>query len=683
MAAPRQVVDGLWRCLCPSIDAALLQKAPRIRPVVPRRFTSTAAAAHQQDGSSPELLTSNLSPSQQQQSVIDSETQPTQNTKKKRPGKNQRLWQHEKANRKLLKEQYQNEVSPPPITTTTTQQIPTSQEPPTPTPSFDLLTSPDTTIPDSLLTPLPTPTLLLTLNLLVNSHSKHARRFTGLKIRSLVHHLVHVRNQPPNELLYRALVVANWDPARGSAWELEDILREMDKANIAPSKEFWRAAIKLLAIHPDYTLRNLILRRIGVVYGEELIREVREDVILGLLRERQEELALEGLEEVVAWEKEEEGGQGEGGKRRWMSGTGWDTVVYVLGKRGYTEEAWEVLMMRVGLESRRGGKGGREGRLDGVPMEVWYFMLEECSRESYLEGTKYLWGRLVESGLVVPSDGMLNNILNTGARHCDEELATGAFRELAGRGIKMTGLHYEALVDCYADQGKLEEALEVASIKAESYPGLKEESRSILRLLMREPEMANRVFEILAEFKEKGRKVPASGPVALLEFVGLQGDMQAMVEALERVQPLMEGSDWGLGYLCKHAKTAEDWNLIAEAYPRIGPAVTVGKPLLVLDDMVRNLAADREGDLDLAFARLWDMGEHLVQRIVKYPTDDMLMALLDRCYWEKDSRIWAVIDLAREKGIQVDESDMEKLGTIPKPEVKQEILATDTSTREL
>ncbi|VBB83860.1 Putative protein of unknown function [Podospora comata] len=665
MAAPRQVVDGLWRCLCPSIDAALFQKTSRLRPLVPRRLTSTAAAAHEEDGSSTGLLTSNLTLSQQQQPVIDNGSQLAQRSKKTRPGKNQRLWQHEKANRKLLKEQYQHEVSSLPTTTitTTTTTTATTDQPETPaitTPSLDILTLPDNTIPPSLLASLSTPTLLLTLTRLLTSHSKHSKRFTGLKIRSLVHYLVTDRHQPPNELLYRALVVANWDPERGSAWELEDILKEMDKASIAPSKEFWRAAIKLLAIHPDYTLRNLILRRIGVVYGEELIKEVREDVILGLLRERQEELALEALEEAVGWEEE--------GERRWMSGTGWDTVVHVLGKRGYTEEAFQVLMMRVGLETGREEGRGEEGRLDGVPMEVWYYMLEECSRESYLEGTKYLWGKLVENGLVVPSDGMLNNTLNTGARHCDEELATGAFRELAGRGIKMTGLHYEALVDCYADQGKLEEALEVASIKAESYPGLKEESRSILRLLAREPEMANRVFEILGELKEKGRKVPASGPVALLEFVGLQGDMGALVDALERVQPLMEGSGWGLGYLCRQAKTAEDWNLIARAYPRIGPTMTVGKPLVALNDTVRNLAADREGDLDLAFARLWDMGEHLVQRVAKYPTDDTLMALLDRCYWEKDSRIWAVIDLAREKGIQVDETDMKKLSTIPKPE---------------
>lgn len=84
-------------------------------------------------------------------------------------------------------------------------------------------------------------------------------------------------------------------------------------------------------------------------------------------------------------------------------------------------------------------------------MEVWYYMLEECLRESYFEGMKYFWGKLVENGFVVLSDGMLNNILNIGVRYCDEELVMGVFKELVGRGIKMMGLYYEVLVDCYVD----------------------------------------------------------------------------------------------------------------------------------------------------------------------------------------------------------------------------------------
>ncbi|KAK0735769.1 hypothetical protein B0T21DRAFT_368490 [Apiosordaria backusii] len=307
-------------------------------------------------------------------------------------------------------------------------------------------------------------------------------------------------------------------------------------------------------------------------------------------------------------------------------------------------------------------------------MEVWYFMLEECSRDGYLEGTKFIWEKVVQTGLVVPSDGMLNNVLNTGARHCDEELATGAFRELAGRGTKMTALHYEALVDCYADQGKLEEALEVLSIKAESFPvAAAEDTRSILRLLVRQPELANKVFDILNGLKAKGRKVPAGGPMVLLEFVSLQGDMEALIEALEQVEPLMERDGWGLGWLCRSAKSIEDWNLIAAAYPRF-KAVSPGRAVHPLNEMVRHLAADQQGGLDLAFARLRDMGGHMYLTSTKYPTDDTLLALLDRCYWEKDSRIWRVIDLAREKGIQVNENNMDTLSTIPKPEGPKEFL---------
>ncbi|KAK4194774.1 hypothetical protein QBC40DRAFT_187374 [Triangularia verruculosa] len=685
MTAPRQAVDGLWRCLCPSIDAALLRGTSSVQ----RRFTSTAAVTgafqQQQDGSN--------SSEQQQRSPSSAETQQGEihtldinRPKKKRFNPDLRSHHEKEEQRKLVSErtatQLQRDGSSSTTVTTTTATSTPGVLLSNLKPLLSQLSLSDTgaqPFPLSEVSSLSTPQLLHVLDRLINRH-KHVKRFTGASIRALVDHLVKDRGVKPDELIYRALVVANLDPDTGSAWELEDIIKEMDKENIAPSEGFWRWAVKVLAVHPDYTLRNLVLRRIGVVYGEELVRRVREDVILGLMRERQEEGALELLEEVVGWEEEEEmeKGGGEGKMKRWMSGTGWDTVVFLLGQRGHTEEAWGVFMRRLELEGKRGG-GGVMGELEGWPMEVWYFMLEECSRENHLEGTKFLWGRLVEGGLVVPSDGMLNNILNTGARHCDEELATGAFRELAARGTKMTAVHYEALVDCYADQGKLEEALEVLSIKAEAFSsaGHSAETRSILRLLVREPEMANRLFEIMKELQEKGRKVPASGPWVLLEFVGEKGDMEATIEAAERVLPLVEHDAWPLSFLCSQAKTVEDWILIAEAYPRIGPSMPRGKALFALDEMVRHLAVDRQGDLDLAFARLWDMGEHLWLKLstnYKYPTDEMLLALLDRCYWERDSRIWAVIDLARKTGIQVDESDMEKLGAISKPEVEKEIL---------
>ena len=77
-------------------------------------------------------------------------------------------------------------------------------------------------------------------------------------IRALVKYLVNHRSQTPNAHLYEALVASNWEPS-GSALEVRQILDEMKELGVGATSSLYHAALRALAVHPDYLLRNRII----------------------------------------------------------------------------------------------------------------------------------------------------------------------------------------------------------------------------------------------------------------------------------------------------------------------------------------------------------------------------------------------------------------------------------------
>ncbi|KAI1090376.1 hypothetical protein F5B19DRAFT_494434 [Rostrohypoxylon terebratum] len=138
---------------------------------------------------------------------------------------------------------------------------------------------------------IPTKTIYAAIKELTNAED------TYLSIVKLVEYLVIERGERPNATLYESLIKANVDKNRGSARVAGQLFEEMLSLNIATTPQVYQALLEVTAVHPDYILRNRVLfemkNRWYSLTGDDHI-----SVILGLLRDTQYELALDKLEEL-------------------------------------------------------------------------------------------------------------------------------------------------------------------------------------------------------------------------------------------------------------------------------------------------------------------------------------------------------------------------------------------------
>lgn len=111
--------------------------------------------------------------------------------------------------------------------------------------------------------------------------------------------------------------------------------------------------LKVLAIHPDYILRAEVLKRMKERWFT-VTAEGSHNVIIGLLRDRQYEMALERLEKM----------QNEGARvQPWL----YDIFIYLFCEAEELDEALRILQYRV-----------EHGDTD-ISANAWYYMLDACS----------------------------------------------------------------------------------------------------------------------------------------------------------------------------------------------------------------------------------------------------------------------------------------------------------------
>lgn len=199
MASNRIIVDALWRCLNPSIDARFLAKAielpfPPARSVCTSRCPGVCGNRHGDQIRAPHATRS----------------------------------LRELAAQQLTTDAAKQQLVGPSCRPQSVQTLNTIPE---------LLES--DAVPLSTLPRLTTPVLYEALRTLRNHHGQ------GSKIRQLVEYLVTERGEQPNVFLYEALVTANWDTATGSAGELVDIMKEMRTAGLKPSPGFYHSALRV------------------------------------------------------------------------------------------------------------------------------------------------------------------------------------------------------------------------------------------------------------------------------------------------------------------------------------------------------------------------------------------------------------------------------------------------------
>ncbi|KAL2159960.1 hypothetical protein VTH06DRAFT_2093 [Thermothelomyces fergusii] len=455
------------------------------------------------------------------------------------------------------------------------------------------------------------------------------RRLRGLegqsnKIRRLVRYLVEERGERPNAFLYEALVTANWDTATGSANELAEIYKEMRTAGIQPSPGWYHSALRLLAIHPDYLIRNAFLARMKA-QGIELSDEGKFSVAVGLLRDGQYEMALDYWDELCG-----------AGTRipEWVS----STFIYVLVMRGFVDEA--VQLFRQVLAAAGGSPSA-------VSLPLWSYLLDECSRNLHYEGTKLVWDEMVAPGKINPADGIALNVLNTAARQGDTTLATAVIELLSAREVKLGFHHYEPLLESYVNAGSLEGAFRVLCIMNDAGVQPDQSStRSIYAALREGPaNLADEVIEILRRLE----RVPAAAINVLLEALvtGSGGNMTRTLDAYRQVCDL-----------CQSGPNQQTFALLLDACASAEPAVflvsemdrfSVRPSPAILDSLIRCFALD--GNLDVALLYLDEMTRLAAAGSPTWVSRRTLLAVLQRCHKEKDPRASKLEAEARRRGM--------------------------------
>lgn len=230
-------------------------------------------------------------------------------------------------------------------------------------------------------------------------------------------------------------------------------------------------------IHPSYLVRSDVLRQMKERWIE-VTRQGHQWIALGLLRDEQYELALEKLEEMVLQNQRVDS---------WV----FDIFIYVFGKLEFLDDALRIARHRLDT--------GHE-----VNVNVWYFLLDECSKGHNHDATAYIWHRTVESDMVNPSDGVCLNVINMAAAYGNADLATHVLQFLADRGTKLGQAHYEAVADAYCIAGNIEKAIEAFCIMNEARIEINNASMGTFsQTLERDPSLVDVAINALSTIREK------------------------------------------------------------------------------------------------------------------------------------------------------------------------------------
>ncbi len=387
---------------------------------------------------------------------------------------------------------------------------------------------------------------------------------------------------------------------------------------------------QLLAIHPDYLLRNNVLRRMNN-RRVALTHEGRWSVALGLLRDGQIEMALEYMDEMA---------------QEAVEVTDWVFAVFVfaLGNRGFVGEAAHIMHQWCQRADSAGADSAHS-------LSLWQYLLDHCSKSLHYAGTRFVWNHAVEAGTVNPSDGTTMNVLHTAARNGDVDLATQAIQILSARRVKLSIHHYEALVDCYVQNRDLENALKVlcimSSVGIEPIMG---STRPVLKLLKQSPDLLNGSTDILSTLRDTW-EIPLAAINVLVEAFALHGDMDRAL-ALYRDMPQLRSSGPDLStleVLLAKAKSADVISLLVAETELFSGSISIAMYEQVIDSIAQH------GDLDTFFAFLKGKGSpRKSSPRSQWLSERTLMSLLGRCFACQDPRGWDLVSEARRRGMDIE-----------------------------
>ncbi|KAL6719878.1 hypothetical protein ACLMJK_001799 [Lecanora helva] len=277
----------------------------------------------------------------------------------------------------------------------------------------------------------------------------------------------------------------------------------MAQEGIIPDAATYHAVLRVLAVHPDYLLRQHVIEELRQRWFS-LTKDGWHDYTAGLIKDQQLELALDALEEM---------------RREGIRIGSWlhDMMIYILCSAEEFDAAVSLMETRIS-----------DGELNISPT-LWHYILDSASRALHHSATLFAYRARVETLYLNPSAGMCINILSTAARHADTYLATSVLRILGRRSGNPIQLHhYEALVETYAAADDIRTALTLLSImSAAGNTPTEASTRSIYVHLCKAPQLPSKAISVLEDITEQGRQVPIQAVNVVMQASIFHRDLSA------------------------------------------------------------------------------------------------------------------------------------------------------------
>ncbi|ETS83257.1 hypothetical protein PFICI_05133 [Pestalotiopsis fici W106-1] len=606
MKPGRIVIDGLWRCLCPSVDAAAFYQTLR-RPAVSRR--------------QPTAITSRSA------STAAVETQPQLNATTTSPAIQ---WPHHGRQAERHSARVWKHISKraPPHTKTAAKVSDKryvhrkwKRHPTLPRSFFT-----DQGSSDEELHGASTDAIVEGLRELCESQGQYHG------ICNTVRYLVTNRNKKADVFLYNCLIQANCDPEFGSAEAVGDMLEEMESTRVLPTAATYQSVLEVLAVHPDYVLRNRAIDKMEAIWKPPTING-RVAITVGLIRDGQYEMALESLEYLY---------KNGAPIPHWL----YDIFIYTFGALGAHEETLMILQQK-------------ERCIDAPPTHnLWHYLLDVFSKDSFYEGTRTVWNRMVMQGKAVASDGTAVNVLNLASRHNDANMATQVIQQLLDRGVKLGMHHFEPLLEIQSADQEIQQALSTICLmsKAGHVPD-RSSTRSVVAQLQSTPKLAEEAVGLLHDLK-KSMQVPIAAFNVVLEATLLTRGFPAGLDLYRSI-----------GRICSVKPSLETYNLLLQHCD-----VPKFMRFLVAEMEAFSIAPD-----EAAFDRMifistsntnYEPAFRYLEQMVSNKTDEessgwwisrpTALSLLRRAISAKDNRTQGLMEECEKRGI-IDQADIEVL----------------------
>ncbi|KAI4095790.1 MAG: hypothetical protein LQ339_007153 [Xanthoria mediterranea] len=426
--------------------------------------------------------------------------------------------------------------------------------------------------------------------------------------------LIGERGVKPDRRHYQALLLANANPQHGSPGEVMDLVEEMEDSAITLDSAAYHAILKVLAVHPDYILRRQILEELRQRWFT-LSNEGWHDVIVGLLRDKQLESAVDTLQSV----------QQEGIRiPPWLH----DMLIFNLCDVGEHHEALSILRFRV--------ENG-EQLISGT---VWHHLLDSASRAYDHQATLFAWRKRVGTNYLNPSSGVCLNVLETAARHGDFRLAADVIRVLGNRGQGLKLYHYETLIEaCVPSELRTAFTL-LALMTTTGVPPRASSTRPIFLHLRQSAQLPDAALSMLRQVAKQQRAMPAEAVNVIIEAYLYHGHFEQALDAYKTLHTI-----------CGSGPVTSTFNtLFRGCRSRKETAMFLASEMVALKVPPDALTYDRlilvcldSGSGREDFEDAWRYFEEM-RGVGWWPRPGTTVALAKQCCLMGDERIWGLQD---------------------------------------